>query len=247
MHPSGRALGAHGFGALALVAAVLTGLHAGAAGAATLGVSPIRVELPADGSPGVVRVRNEAQAPTLVQVEAVAWRDDVDAAPVAGEIIAVPPVFELEGGGEQVIRLALRRPLEDGVERAYRLLITEVPQQVSAANALVFAVRLNLPVFATPKGAEPAPAWRVREAAGGEAELVLANRGSAHLRIEEVTLRAEDDQRPLFSSDRTAYALAGEVKVWPLGEPYAALPPALEVSAESHRGALTASVARPDG
>jgi len=247
MHVSCCAYSMGYFSTLAVVAAFLTGLHAGAAGAANLGVSPIRVALPADGRPGVVRVRNEAQDSALVQVEAVEWAEDVDAAPVAGEVIAAPPVFELGGGEEQLVRLALRRPLANGVEQAYRLLITEVPQEVSAANALTFAVRLNLPVFATPEGAAPEPEWRVQPAAGGGAELVLANRGSAHLRVEALELRAKGGERPLFASERRAYVLAGEVDVWPLGQALAGLPPALEVSAKTHRGPLIAPVARPGG
>jgi fimbrial chaperone protein len=215
--------------------------------AGSLAVSPIRIELPPDGSPEVVHVRNGAVDPTLVQVQAVEWAEDIDAAPAASEIIAVPPVFELKGSSEQVLRLALRRPLAGAKEKAYRLLITEVPREVSAPNALTFAVRLNLPIFVTPDGALPEPEWSVRRSPDGEAELVLDNRGGAHLRVDEIELRADGASTPVYSSDEIAYALAADAKIWALGQPFDGLPPELEVIAESNRGPLVAPVARPGG
>jgi fimbrial chaperone protein len=215
--------------------------------AGSLAVSPIRIELPPDGSPEVVHVRNGAVDSALVQVEAVAWGEDIDAAPRADEIIAVPPVFELKGEGEQILRLALRKPLAGASEKAYRLLIPEVPREVSAANALTFAVRLNLPIFVTPPGAVPEAEWSIRSSPDGEAELVLDNRGGAHLRVDGFELRADGASTPLFSSEEIAYALASDAMVWPLGQPYAALPPALQVSARSNHGPLVAPVTRAGG
>lgn len=231
---------------LLLLPALTLGL-AVPAEAGSIAVSPIRIDLPADGRPEVVRVRNETGEATLIQVEAVAWSEDVDSAPRAHEILAVPPVFELAGSSEQVLRLALRQPLDGPTEKAYRLLITEVPRQAGAPNALVFAVRLNLPVFVTPAGAAPEAEWTVQRAPSGEAELVLTNRGHAHLRIEELSLRAEDGSSAVFASDQIAYALPGDAKVWALGQPLGALPPALEVSAKSNHGPLVAPVPRAGG
>ena len=212
-----------------------------------LGVTPIRVDLAANGSPTVVRVRNEGEESVLVQVEAVQWGVDVDAAARAGEVIAAPPIFELGGLAEQVLRVALRSPLDEPVERAYRLLITEVPRATGPANALTFAVRLNLPIFVTPQGAAPEPVWSMRQGAGGRAELVLVNRGNAHIRVQDLALKAEGRSEPVFASEGAAYALAGETQVWSLEKPLAALPPVLEVSVETNLGPLVAPVARAGG
>jgi fimbrial chaperone protein len=132
-------------------------LAAAPAEAGSLAVSPIRIELPPDGSPEVVHVRNGAVDSALVQVEAVAWGEDIDTAPRADEIIAVPPVFELKGEAEQILRLALRKPLAGASEKAYRLLITEVPREVSTPNALTFAVRLNFPSSSRLRAPCPTP------------------------------------------------------------------------------------------
>lgn len=104
----------------------------GSAEAGTLSVAPLQVSLPPDGSAELVRLHNPSGRPTLVQVEAITWADpeNLDAAPLASNVLAVPPVFELAPDGHQVIRLALRQPLDGFTERAYRLLITEVPAHI---------------------------------------------------------------------------------------------------------------------
>jgi fimbrial chaperone protein len=206
-------------------------------------VSPVRIDMPVDGRPETVRLHNTGAGTTLISVVAVEWAEDVDAAPRTSEVLAVPPVFELGPGERQVIRLALRRPLDGPGERAWRLLITEVPQEVQPGT-VGFAMRFNLPVFATPPGAEAAPLWRVRAAAGGEAELVLENAGRAHYRLGPFALAAGGPTAPLLESGQAGYLLAGERRVWPLGRPLAELPEALEVRLERDGRPEVVAVAR---
>jgi fimbrial chaperone protein len=206
-------------------------------------VSPLRIDMPVDGRPETVRLHNTGAGTTLVSVVAVEWAEDVDAAPRTSDVLAVPPVFELGPGERQVIRLALRRPLDGAGERAWRLLITEVPQEVQPGT-VGFAMRFNLPVFATPPGAEAAPSWRVRAGAGGAAELVLLNGGRAHYRLGKFALAGGGPTAPLLESEQAGYVLAGESRVWPLGRPLAELPPALEVRLEREGGPEVVAVAR---
>ena len=155
------------------IACLAAWLVSASAVAATLQVSPVRISISADGKAGVVRLQNQSEVSTLVQVEALVWDDGADLAqvPTTNEILAVPPVFEIAPGAEQVIRLALRRPLTTDTEQAYRLLITEVPRAVGdGVEGVAFALRLNLPVFVTPDGALPQPAWSLeRDGGGGQA------------------------------------------------------------------------------
>jgi len=140
--------------------AALGSLAFGMAEAGTLKVSPIKVFLPADGKSEVIHIKNPDPTPALVQVQAVEWvkAEDLDQAERAEEILAVPPIFEMAPNSEQVIRLAHRDSGGAAVEKAYRLLITEVPEEVDPGG-VAFAVRLNMPLFVTPKGAEPDPEW----------------------------------------------------------------------------------------
>ena len=209
----------------------------GMAEAGTLKVSPIKVFLSADGESEVIRVRNPDPTSALVKVQAVEWADveELDQAEIAEEIIAVPPIFEMAPNSEQVIRLAHRDGRSTAVEKAYRLLITEVPAEVDEGG-VAFAVRLNMPLFVTPRGAVPDPEWRFQYKSSGEAELILANRGSAHLMVQSLELRASGQNRPLFETDQFTYALAGTEQRWSLGYDQKALSGSLEVHTETHLG-----------
>lgn len=226
--------------------AVALGLGLSAADAGTLKVSPIKVTLPADGRTEVIHLKNPDARSTLVQVHAVEWAeaDNLDQAKRVDEILAIPPIFELGPESEQVIRLALRNPGAASKEKAYRLLLTEVPEEIEGGG-ISFAVRLNIPLFVTPKGAEPEPLWRFGYTQSGEAELVLANHGNAHLMVKSLALRGAGQERTLFETDQFAYALAGSEQRWSLGYGQQSLPKGLEVHAETHLGPQQAPVMTP--
>jgi fimbrial chaperone protein len=226
------------------VACLVACLISGSALAATLQVSPVRITISPDGRAGIVRLQNDSDAPTLVQVEALAWNDSDDPSDAArtDEILAVPPVFELAQGASQVIRLAVRRPVTTGTEAAYRLLITEVPRDVGdGAQGVSFALRLNLPVFVTPDGAAPAPAWSL-ERNGGDAKLTLGNEGNAHVRVRSVQLFQEGVPEPVFVSDDGGYVLAGAERSWQLDLARLKAGASLTVKAETNLGEIEAQV-----
>ncbi len=76
-------------------------------------------------------------------------------------------------------------------------------------------VRLNLPVFVTPKGALPQPTWSLDRDAGG-AKLTLGNQGNAHVRVQSIALFADGAPEPVFVSDEGGYVLAGGERSWRL-------------------------------
>ena len=226
--------------------AVTLSLGLGTAEAGTLKVSPIKVFLPTSGETEVIRVKNPDPTPTLVQVQAVEWAEaeDLDEAKRAEEILAVPPIFEMAPNSEQVIRLAHREKGGSAIEKAYRLLITEVPEEVDEGG-IAFAVRLNMPLFVTPNGAVPEPEWRFQYSRSGEAQLILANRGKAHLMVKSLELREQGSTAPIFQTDQFAYALAGTEQRWSLGYGQQALPENLEVLSETHLGPQQSPVMIP--
>lgn len=225
----------------ALVATLLGVLAAAPAAGGSFGITPTRVTLPPSGGAEVVTLENRGDGRTLVEVQAYRWDDDttVEQLEPTGDILAVPPIFELDPGGSQIIRLALRRPVPPGREQTYRLVLTEVPDE-TGTSGVTFALRLNLPVFVTPPGAEPRPRWSIRRGAEGD-ELVIANDGSAHLHLRSVELYADAARAPVFVSDSSAYVLAGQERGFPLPTP--ARGP-LVVRAQTNIGDLEGQVAR---
>ena len=186
--------------------------------AASLSVAPTRIDLgPATAGGGnAAEQRGRAghgAGPDLAWPRSPA---SADLEPTR-ELLAVPPVFELAGNGKQIIRVALRAPLAGDRERAYRLLITEVPRG-GDGHRRALALRLSLPVFATPGRRPAGPVWPRWPTGAGRAQVV--NRGTAHLQVRRIVLRARGRARsPCRSSTHPAYVLPGPgAGRWPLGD-----------------------------
>ncbi|MEK0081963.1 molecular chaperone [Benzoatithermus flavus] len=228
----------------AVLATLLT-LPAGEAGAASLGVAPTRLEFGPGDRMVTLTLENNASAPVTVQMQTFAWRrtpatEDLEP---THDLIAVPPIVALEPNARQVVRVALRRPMQPDVERAYRLLISEVPGSDRTPGIGVrFALRLSLPVFVTPAGATPGPVWSARPGRDGGQVLTLANRGTAHLQVHRIVLRAPGRAEPAQVIDGAAYVLPGQEQTWPLGAT-ARVQPTLQLEAETNLGPLKASLA----
>ena len=213
--------------------------------AGTLTVSPTRVTLDAAGRAEVVKLKNPGQHASFVEVKVFAWVDAADhtALEPTQELLVVPPIFEIDPDTTQVIRLALRRPLDLDGERNYRLLIKEVPRQVGdGAQGLTFALQFSLPVFVKPDGAAADPAWSTR----GD-QIVLLNRGNAHIRLESLSLFAPDGAEPIFSTDQGGYLFGGEERSWPLELDTAQPNTPLTLKAETNLGPLETTVSWPEG
>lgn len=189
-----------------------------AAEAGNLTVAPTRVDLAAGRTAGAVTLHNNADEPVLVQVETFAW----PRTPASGDLeatrslVAVPPVFSLPPNGTQIIRIALREPQRETREQAYRLLITEVPQTVGKAGGVQFALRLSLPVFATPAGAAAEPQWSLRTDADGST-LELVNAGTAHVQVRQLKVAGGSDAPEIIAAP--SYVLAGQRRSWKLRSP----------------------------
>lgn len=227
--------------ALLLSLAPLTGRGA------ALSVAPTRVELGADMRSAAVTLRNDGSEAVMLQVQTFAWPRTPATADLepTRDLLAVPPVFALAGNASQIIRVALRGAPGSGREQAYRLLITEVPRGGRDETGVRFALRLSLPVFVTPADAEPLPAWTVTRTGEGP-KLALENRGTAHLQIRRIVLRAAARAQPVQTIEASTYLLPGQSQAWALTGA-AAAQRTLQLEAETNLGAIQAAVDLPPG
>lgn len=222
-----------------LAVALLATLLSGAAGvlAATLGVSPTRIELAPGGPAAALMITNSGDAPLLVQVETFAWRGGTATAELepTRAILAVPPMLELAPGERQVVRVARRDSRTPEIEETYRVLVTEVPRADPAGGGVRLALRMSLPVFVTPPGARPEPRWSI-ERGGDGPRLVVTNLGRAHLHVRALELRGPG--RPVALGDGPVYVLAGREHRWSLAGTRLEGGRALSVRADTNLGEL---------
>jgi fimbrial chaperone protein len=203
--------------AVALTAVLVT---VGTAAASTLGVSPIRVELSSSVGTAVLTVRNQDNAPVVVQARPATWSqsDDHDQLDDTHDVLVTPPLFTLPPNGQQVLRVALLRKPDPARELAYRVVLSEVPPAASPDRSeLRVALRITLPVFVTPAlRAAPDLSWRHVWLPDGTLEIQAQNHGTAHLQILSFEAQSGENAQETLREDAARYVLPDSTVHWRL-------------------------------
>ncbi|MDR5792349.1 molecular chaperone [Caballeronia sp. LZ008] len=199
--------------------AVFLFLQCSATLAASLQISPVTIQLTAAENGKVINLSNGGDEPIHAQVRAFVWdqADEQDKLTPTREIVASPPIAEVAAGGQQVIRVirASMEPLQQ--ERAYRLLIDELPPEGATAGANVqFRFRYSVPLFISPAGeaGKPKLQWSIVER-NGKPFLLVSNSGAIHAQLSAVSLKNGGADIPI-SAGLLGYVLPGRVRAWAL-------------------------------
>jgi fimbrial chaperone protein len=189
-----------------------------ASGAGSLRVAPTRLDLSPDQRTVALTVTNTGGVPTLLQIESKRWSQQtgLDEYTPADDLIVSPPIFTLEPGAEQIVRIARRDRRAPGVQLAYRLFVQEVltPGNTSSRE-LNMVLRIGLPVFTTPASApEPMLLWSLRCSDGSPPILIVSNRGGQAVRIDELDVQGASGGH----TEHAIYVLAGAARVLMLND-----------------------------
>jgi len=190
--------------------------------AGTLTTSPVRVDLDAQKKTGILRVTNGGDARTIVQIDAVAWQQEngEERYTPTHEVLALPALFELKPGEEQFVRVGMRSFPQTNGEQAYRLYLSEVPDEsVPSKESVRVLLRIGIPVFVhTPAHVAPVLQWQAT-CAGKTVRLQAVNRGSGHARVLGVTIRKHGEEKALAERKVSDYILAGVKRAWNFAVP----------------------------
>lgn len=169
-------------------------------------VSPLRLELSAKAPATVLQVINRGDAAATMQVQQRAWvqRDGRDEQDETRDLIISPAIFTFGPGETQVVRIALRGAPHGQLERAYRILVSEIPgPSIPTAPELIsfrIALRMDLPLFvAAIEPGAPSPSFELEPASG---RLLVRNEGPSHIRFTDFTLQQAGRQlhsMPVFT------------------------------------------------
>ena len=188
--------------------------------AGTFSISPVRVDLAAQSTAGVVTIRNQEDAPVVVQAETFLWQQTG-----AGEkleptrdVLVTPAVFTIPPRGSQVVRLALRREVDPRMELSYRLILTEVPQQAAPDfNGLHMALQMSLPVFVAAQApTAPQLKWSAARGKDGKVAVTALNAGTEHARILDLQVSPQPGTGEWLHHQGAYYVLPGQSRSWPL-------------------------------
>jgi fimbrial chaperone protein len=193
------------------------------AGAGAFTISPLRADLSQLATTAALTVRNETGEPVVVQAQGMLWSQTAGEDDLAAtqDLLVSPVVFTLPAHGSQLVRVALRRPVDTTTELSYRLLLQEVPQQTSSDHTeLKVLLRLSLPVFVKPAhSAEPQLEWTATRGEDGQLVVRAENAGAAHARILSFTMTPADDPQASLAQPVATYVLPGQSRQWTLGAP----------------------------
>ncbi len=203
-----------------LASAAALGLSAAPAVAGSFSVSPVRVELSAQTQTGAVTLRNQLDSPVLIQAEVLLWEQDSgqEKLAVTQDVLVSPAVFTLPANGSQLVRVALRAPVDAGRELSYRLILTEVPpQEASGFTGLNVSLRLSLPVFVEARAPSPPRLeWSAHYDGEGKLAVTAQNTGQAHARVLQFSVAPAEGPGPAYNESTTAYILPGQARTWVL-------------------------------
>jgi len=232
------------FAAAASIAALM--LPIGAAVAGAFNVSPVRVELSAADRTQALTVRNEGGEPSVVQVQMLAWSQDSgqDILQPTTDLLVSPPVFTVQPGKSQLVRIALRSTPDPTRQLSYRAILQEVPGPSRAGGpSLQVALKISLPIFVEP-AVETAPQldWKAQVNPDGKLLLSAHNSGNGHIQLADFKLSAAGGTE-LVSQQQVSYILPGQTRTWTL-QPNADLTPvgSVQLAGRSDAGDLATEI-----
>jgi fimbrial chaperone protein len=198
-------------------------LAAAEATAGSFQVNPIRVDITKGATTAPITVRNDGDDAIVIQASVVGWTQDngQDVYVPTTEALVTPPVMTVPPGGEQIVRVGLRRPLDPQRELTYRLYLQEVPPPPKAGfTGLQVALRVGVPVFVSPLAASIRRLeWSAQIGPDGAFRLAAQNTGNAHVQVTDFELGLPGAGEPIAHESSLVYVLAGQRRQWTLPAP----------------------------
>jgi fimbrial chaperone protein len=201
----------------------LSALAAPAAHAATLQISPVMVDLPADANATGITLRNPGDKPLFGQVRVFRWdqANGDDTLTPTQDLVASPPLIQIAGHADQLVRLVRTTPAPASAEQGYRVLIDELPEPDAATTSgVTIRLRYSVPVFVEPPTdvGQPKLTWHLQRADQSWL-LRIDNTGRKRAQIAGVQLVDSAGNTYPINKGLLGYALAGRDHHWPVALP----------------------------
>ncbi|WP_372987117.1 molecular chaperone [Marinobacter sp.] len=203
-------------------------LFAFASQAASLSVNPVGVTLEDPQQIRHLQLRNTGNEPMVLQasVKDLSIVDNREQYTDTDALVVTPPVFTIEPGEKQVVRLGLEDPTPSEEERAFRVFLQQSPKNPATDDSdgnkptlVQMNLRIGIPVFVRPS--EPvahAVVWQMESMDEGRIRIVAENQGNTHSRITNLSLLDKQGE-VLTESDRLTYLLSRSQRAWTLTLP----------------------------
>lgn len=192
-------------------------------------VSPPRIELQPSRGSALLQVKNFGAEELRFEILAFSWSQDGTNDMVLEEtddIVFFPAIFSVAPGGSRKIRIASQVPTVD-VERAYRLVVKQLPDDVPDGSVTVrILTEFSVPVFVNAPSMEATPLLFVNESSGRRVGFSIRNEGEKRLQPFRIQVSTRDDQgKTLHTGELTGwYILPKQEKRYEFELPESACP-----------------------
>lgn len=187
----------------------------------TTSVWPVLIDLPNDAR-ATITLRNDRARAVFYQVSVLRWwqENGQDRYDRSTDLIASPPQFSLAAGSSNIIRLGFRQPIPSPTERAYRVMVAEVPpdnDRPSNGGHIQFAMQYAIPVFvpgSIPTTASPLT-WQLQQE-GNIVRVRADNPSNQRVALNAVGLipSSSPSTQPQHSQDQRVTVLAHAWREW---------------------------------
>lgn len=182
--------------------------------AASLNVSPTKVEIFYPQQATTLNLRNMGDKETIGQVRVFAWRQEngEDILEPTEAVVASPPIVEIHPGTDYTIRI-VRTAGEPVVgEESYRLVVDEVPDAAARRNGVItVAIRYVIPLFFDSLDAGQARLTWSLSSRGGKTFLSARNDGDRREQLRDLSFGGRSIVRGL-----AGYVLGHSESSWEL-------------------------------
>ncbi len=185
--------------------------------AGSFGVAPTTINLSSGTKSGVFYVTNRGNVPMVAQIEGFDWKQhgDTDELEPSQTLMVSPPMVKLAPKQQQTVRFAIKSG-DDGTERTYRLVVSELPDHSSGSkeSTIQMLLQFSIPVFV--EGIKPASstiAWGIQPAQKGVA-LVAQNTGDKAVKLSGITLATPSGTQTEVAPQTFSYLLPGAKRQW---------------------------------
>jgi fimbrial chaperone protein len=214
-------------------------------GAGAFRVAPVRIDLSIRHPHSTLEVSNLGDQRVTLQVGTFVWQVDqgADRLQDTDDILVNPPIFTLDPGSRQLLRLGLREWMPGDTEKPYRIILEEVPPtRLEALHGIQTLLRISIPLFVQPAaGVHPQLVWSANRSTDGSLVLSVENVGKQHTRVRRFSVSAEGHPEPDFVMPTPTYLLPGTKRLWTINGTRIAGASELDVQAQTEGAELDAT------
>lgn len=192
--------------------------------AASIGISPLSIEMVNEQSASSMNLYNESNANTNLQIRIFEWRQESgnDQLIPTNDIVVSPPFLKLESKESYNLRIVRVNNKPISGEKTYRLIIDELPKPVDSRTAekgLSILLRSSLPIFIVNSKAVTNLDWNIK-VNDGIPYLNVSNIGDRHALLSNVYIldQTENKEYSIPVNTVNGYILGGKDRIYPIGD-----------------------------